>query len=146
LAGFDLVLDTSAVTVAEAAAQIARTHAAPEPWARRVLVCPRYVIPAFGHVDDDVPWVSESAPVAVVHARPFFFAVAGERALVEAVRSGDAAIPVHVIAEGDTPLPWGGTPSSLVEQAKGSEEVKRWETTLGLHFAGLRRFPTPPPG
>jgi cytidylate kinase len=143
LANFDLVVETSAITAAEAALLIAEAHSAPAG-PRRVLVCPRTLIPAFGRESD---WdadagkgACDAAGVAVVHARPFNFAVGGQRALIAALNSGDGVIPATVLAEGEDPLPGGGTASSLVTEAGRAPEVRQWESAHGLDFAGLRHY------
>ncbi|MDR1152992.1 MAG: cytidylate kinase family protein [Bifidobacteriaceae bacterium] len=168
LANFDLVMDTSALGVGEAAVLIARAHARP-PAPRRVLVCPRTVIPAFGHAADagprlradarpsgsagvgtrdqvedrDAVAVGEldtAARIVAVHVRPFFFAVDGQVALAEAIAAGDAVVPVHVIAEGEEELPWGGSASSMVWTAGTDGAVRRWEDEHGVDLAGLRHY------
>jgi hypothetical protein len=145
LDNFDLVLDTSAVGVAEAAALIARAHGDPSA-PRRVLVSPRTLIPAFALSERaGAPWAlgqedGEGPRIAVAHARPFFFALSGEHALAEAVDAGDGVVPVAVIAEGEGEVPGGGPASSLVFKAGKDQAVKRWETSHGLRFTGLRRY------
>jgi predicted cytidylate kinase len=141
LANFDLVIDTSAITVAEAAVTIAEAHARPAD-SQRVLVCPRTVIPAFGWKDGaGRPWTaSGQGGVPVVHARPFNFALGGAQTLVEALARGDGVIPADVVAEGDQAIPGGGTASSMMGEAGRDPAVQRWEADHGLNFAGLRHY------
>jgi predicted cytidylate kinase len=148
LANYDLILDTSVVGVAEAAVIIARVLDSP-PTGRLCLVSPATVVPAFAAIAGAVPTIGSAAFLAdffgearidVVHARPFFLAVAGEDALAQALDAGDAIAPVRVVAEGEERAARGATASELIAQVGSSDRVRRWAQAHGTDLAGLRHY------
>jgi cytidylate kinase len=146
LANFDLVLDTTGLTIAEAAARVAAAHAAPAEGGRRVEVCPRAIVPAFTlfrtsnpQADDGGP-MDDGGPIQAVYSRPFFFAVGGEAALRAALAAGEGAVPLRVVAEGGEPTGCGLPASGLAEAVRGGAEFEAWGAEHGIPFRGLRRF------
>jgi predicted cytidylate kinase len=151
LANFDLVLDTSEIGVEQAVALIARAHAG-SPVAHRVLAAPRSIVPAFGRVDDAGAGLAQGCAshtggglwdhprVAVVHARPFYFALTGEAALAGAIAAGEPLIPVAVVAEGDAKTPWGEPASAVVRSAGADGALARWEAMTGVDLKGFRHY------
>jgi amino-acid N-acetyltransferase len=153
LRNFDLVLDTSGLSIAEAAAVIEAAYRSaarrPAGAAESILVNPRAIVPAFATAAAaGAEAIADHAfRPAVVYARPFFFAVGGELALRSALEEGAAVVSVELLAEGAEGTPWGVPaaefpgPNAGAAGADGAlpAEVLAWEREWGIDFAGLRR-------
>jgi predicted cytidylate kinase len=155
LANFDLVVDTSGLSVGAVADLIAEAHAAPdgghgagleESQATRVLVCPRAIVPAFGLAggrprpsNGTVPPGGDTVPV--IYARPFFLAVGGAATLSAAITAGTGVIAVCLEADEAGP-----NPTLALADLAVSEGLTDWEQEFGLDFHGLRRFLRSGPG
>jgi predicted cytidylate kinase len=159
LANFDLVVETTALTVEQVVAVIAGAYrratssqASDAATDARFWASPRSVVPAFENgpavtppagpdADDAIgEALGEAEAVSVVYARPFTFAVGGRARLADAIGRGEGVIPVTVVAEGDDEAP-GGVPATVYPTRYGvAPATLAWAREYGLDYRGLTLF------
>jgi predicted cytidylate kinase len=164
LSNYDLVIDTTTLTLAQVSALVADNYAgacrdgfrpASDAEGERLWISPRTVVPAFADeatgaavLEDDAVGQAQGddGRLVVVYSRPFAFAVAGKSRLTSAIGRGEGAIPARVLAEGDQLGPDGRPARSYPARYAAAPATKAWERGFGLDFRGLRRFLRRPGG
>lgn len=148
LRNYHLVVDTTDASIDQIAAQIRASYEAAELSALRLLVSPMRVIPgrepAFEASDDQYgdDQHGDDGPgslPSVGYARPFLFALNGQEALGNAIRTEERLVPARLLAEGSEIAAQGLSAEDYLRAIIRPTWIAAWEQHYGIRLPSYPR-------